>query len=601
MDRSHLARRASSASSGAEEARRKRGGGAVGPTNGAQRFSLRDVLGSDEATMRVAEYLGRVTLEWAPALALARLVPGLSIAGRRAPGPAGAMLLSVDTGLRRLALRRGKGWAHLFDALKVNTGLIKIDLKWCDLEPDDVERLAVALEGNRHLRELELEAADARGVGGPALARLVASNPTLRRLDLFQAKLDGPGGCALGEALAVNTGLRFLVLEGTRLTQAGGFAMAKALLVNRTLRTIRVGSNSVGRAGLPLCRALLTNSTLTRVSLPRGLLKHCGVVLADVVLSNVSLEELEVSDTKFRVRETVNLCDDDSGEDSDDASAKEGGDESSWSHLLAALAKNRALHTLRFPGSSLTEKDGLALARSLAQRPGFLVRLDVSWIPLGDTASAALVAACLKPGSTLRNLDMRRNRMGFKAGLEFARALTTNKSLASLNIAENTMGGVFFVDGGGYRHGESSWELIFAALHQNKGLLSLCLEQCGLSSLDIGALAAAIKANRHLLSLSLYSHENNRHPYANDVGDEGGVKLASAVKTNTALRVLSLAANDLGPAAGLAFADALRSNGILDVLDLANNNEMGAEADAALESAAAQHDTRLAMTYTCLQ
>ena len=57
----------------------------------------------------------------------------------------------------------------------------------------------------------------------------------------------------------------------------------------------------------------------------------------------------------------------------------------------------------------------------------------------------------------------------------------------------------------------------------------------------------------------------------NHLGEEAGLALAEALKSNSSLASLNLNSNQLGEKAGLAVAEALKSNSTLTNLDLFNN------------------------------
>lgn len=115
-----------------------------------------------------------------------------------------------------------------------------------------------------------------------------------------------------------------------------------------------------------------------------------------------------------------------------------------------------------------------------------------------------------------------------------------------------------------------------------------------LSSDDIEKLAGALKVNRTLKKLSIFSYGSDvddmavtwladaiksnqqikleRLDLTLKVSDKGAKQLAQALQTNTSLTHLSLATNKISDEGGVELAKALESNSTLEVLWLPGNN-----------------------------
>jgi len=113
----------------------------------------------------------------------------------------------------------------------------------------------------------------------------------------------------------------------------------------------------------------------------------------------------------------------------------------------------------------------------------------------------------------------------------------------------------------------------------NTSLTWLDMAQNELGRIGGTAFAAALRANRALLSLCICR---------NELGPVGGAALADALAVNTALTSLDLSENDLGPAAATSLGRALTSNLALVSLNLASNG-LGAEGATALAAGLARH------------
>lgn len=522
--------------------------------------SLRELVGSDEAMSIVLAFLGAVNCAvgekkderpLADSLALGLVLPGVCVASCAVVGPVEAALLGADTTLGGLRLHRSSTWPCLFAALKVNTGLRKLRLDECGLEPGDVALLLEALAANASLVEVDLCGNALGEAGGRALATVLEPNTTLRVLKLGCALLGDVGGREVAAALATNTGLWELVLAQNHLGEGSGHAIAAALTTNTTLRKLSLSWNSElgDGAWVSLFEAVVCNNNLQELLLVgAGMGRASGVALANVVSMNSTLQVLDLSKNSL-------------------GRAEDGSGSSSWPQLLAALTSNVGLHTLRLTTCGLAQNDGQVLARALGQRSsGTLRELSLGDNPnLGDSACSAIIAASLKPDSVLRDLNMAATGMGRAAGRSLTRCLRANCTLAVLELSSNTLGG-------SDRGGVSGWPEVFAALAVNTGLQTLRLSCCGLNKRDVKALAAALRANRVLRELGLW---------ANRLGDDAARVLAPALVTNRALRKLGLGFNQLGDDTAFAFATLLETNTALRELSFSDGG-IGASAKRAL-------------------
>lgn len=482
--------------------------------------SVRDLVASDEVLALVLAWLGPVTNTpgVAGALAWSRLLPGVELLTGIKVTRAGAKLLEADVSLRTMKMERGSSWAHVFGALKVNRGIrvLQLDVREVGLRgakrraaAQNVKLLAKALAVNVTLEDLDLRD-DHLGGGWRALSAVLATNATLRVLRLNNNSFDLVGGRAIGAALATNTGLRELHMSNTSwdAESAGSApAIAAALTSNATLRKLNLSGTSVLRygAGSTFFQAVADNQTLQELSVANAdLCSTSGAALADMVRRNSTLQVLDLS---------VNWLG--HYEHSSDSRVRP--------QVLEALKDNVGLHTLRLAECQLTPGDGQVLAKALDERPsGVLLELNVGWNSLGDDDCGAIVAASLKPGSALRELNLSATGMRAATISELAGVLRANHSLEVLVLSYN---------GDVVVGAEDRWPKLFAALAVNSGLRTLCLDYCELKADDIKALAAALGANRVLRELVLRG---------NNLCNACINTLAKGLAANTALRKLDL-------------------------------------------------------------
>lgn len=412
--------------------------------------SLREFVGSDEIWALVLAFLGPVGEDrevmdgrtLAEALALARVVPGVSVASLFRVGPLGAKLLETGApcfgGLR---LVQGSSWAHVMAALKVNSGLRTLDLSYCKLAPQDVALLAEALAANVSLEELNLSHNRLGEAGGRGLAVLLGANTTLRVLGLeytFPESDNGDSGVAVVPALANNTGVRVLSLCRNHLGKVGVRGVAAILRSNTTLRELDLSHDySDSRNGLSqeVFAALEGNIGLHTLSLRDCNLRAAhGKMLAHALRNRRSgvLRKLD-------------------------------------------LGGNKSLHG----GHTNHGLDGCsAIIVASLQTGSALCNLS-----LGDTgmglAAAHLLAQYLRLNHTLEVLDLSEKGPGEDAYYR------------NRNRAGRVAGG------------ESIWLRVIEALATNTGLRSLKLFNCGLKMRDAEALAASFQTNHVLRNVDL--------------------------------------------------------------------------------------------------
>lgn len=199
--------------------------------------------------------------------------------------------------------------------------------------------------------------------------------------------------------------------------------------------------------------------------------------------------------------------------------------------LAASLAVNRSVRTLELGRNNIGDEGLKALASSLAHNRRLRV-LDISGNNIGDEGLEAL-ANSLSSNLKLRELRLRSNNIGDSGLLAFATSLAQNKSLRRLSISENTA------------ITEIGLTAMSRALHSRKCKLEeLCLDNIGDNEGKI--LASALPINKSLLSLSLSAVEGGV-----SIGDDGLKALAEGLSRNSTLRALDLSGNRAITSTGL--------------------------------------------------
>ena len=272
----------------------------------------------------------------------------------------------------------------------------------------DAAVLAVALETNTTLTNLNLAHNNLGFAGAESLATALQTNTTLTNLDLSWNNLGPAGAELLATALKTNTTLTNLNLSRNKLGPAGAESLAKALKTNTTLTNLDLSGNTLGPASAEsLVKALKISSTLANVNLSdNNLGPTVAESLATALKTNTTLTNLNLS---------VN-------------NLGPAGAES----LVTALKTNTTLTNLDLSGNNL----GFASAESLAtalKTNTTLTNLNVSWNNLGPAGAESLVTG-LETNKTLTNLNLSRNKLGPSGAESLAKALKTSTTLTKLDL-----------------------------------------------------------------------------------------------------------------------------------------------------------------------
>ncbi len=199
--------------------------------------------------------------------------------------------------------------------------------------------------------------------------------------------------------------------------------------------------------------------------------------------------------------------------------------------LAASLAINRSVKTLELGRNNIGDEGLKILASSLAHNRRLRV-LDISGNNIGDEGLEAL-AKSLSNNLKLRELCLRSNNIGDSGLLALAASLGENRSLRKLSISENTA------------ITEIGLTAVSRALHSRKCKLEdLCLNNIGDNGGNI--LASALSINKSLVSLSLSAFGGGV-----SISDDGLKALAAGLSRNSTLRSLYLPGNRAITSTGL--------------------------------------------------
>lgn len=158
--------------------------------------------------------------------------------------------------------------------------LQELSLSHADIDDNECEVLARALEVNRTVKKLDLshnmigatrEMLAASALGLPhdtSKAHYVIQSANATR---SKGQRDLCGGIALGRALRLNRTLESLDLSWNQLGRISGIELGDSLKTNASLTNFIASYNSIGDAGAQLLgQALRSNNTLIRLDVSRN-------------------------------------------------------------------------------------------------------------------------------------------------------------------------------------------------------------------------------------------------------------------------------------------------------------------------------------------
>ena len=234
-----------------------------------------------------------------------------------------------------------------------------------------------------------------------------------------------------------------------------------------------------------------------------------------------------------------------------------------------------------------------------------LTELDLSDNVI-DVEGASVIASCIGgKNECLQVLNLEGNKyLGIEGNVKVAMSLKSNVCLTDLKIDWALLPFTITVKVLSFNHNayqptelrfrksglkDDEVKLLCAAMKNNKSVKVLNLEENSISDVGAFALSAMLMSNENLESLNLYFNEignlgcsafgealkangsrlKRLNMNMNNIGDDGLMKLASGLKSNTSLMELNLSGNNIKHNGALALARALEDeNTTLETLTL---------------------------------
>ncbi|XP_059817785.1 ribonuclease inhibitor-like isoform X2 [Hypanus sabinus] len=364
----------------------------------------------------------------------------------------------------------------------------------------EFEHFISALSTNRSLREVELDLSENKlGDWGVKLLSEALRNPEckIQKLGLRSVGLTAAGVVDLASALSTNCSLTELDLTNNELGDSGVKLVTKALR-NPECKIRRLGLRSVGltaAGGVDLTSALSTNCSLTELDLAKDKLGDSGVKLVSEALRNpgCKIQKLcldSVSLTAAGVVDLVSALSTNRSLTELDLANNELGD--SGVKLVFEALRNPGckIQKLGLRSVGLTAVGVLNLTSALSTNRS-LTELDLGGNKLRDSGMKLVFEALRNPECKIQKLSLRSVGLTAPGVVYLASALSTNRSLTELDLAENELG-------------DSGVKLVSEAL-RNPGckIQTLGLRWTGLTDSGIEDLVFALTTKHSLRELEL--------------------------------------------------------------------------------------------------
>ena len=213
----------------------------------------------------------------------------------------------------------------------------------------------------------------------------------------------------------------------------------------------------------------------------------------------------------------------------------------------------------------------------LAQMFGSLLQIrscKVHFLPHGLGAPAAEAIKC---NSTITELDLSKNKLGFGDCAALAEAFRRNSTIIKLDFSRNIFGAAGFTTlTEAIKHNSTITQLnlssnvfdavcctaVAEAIKHNSTITQLDLSSDTIDAPGCAALAEALKHNQSITQLDLSS---------NFFGSVGCVALAEALKLNQTITQLDLSRNTIGAAGCTVLVEGIKHNSTITQLDLSRN------------------------------
>jgi len=463
--------------------------------------------------------------------------------------------------------------------------LVEMVLYDCTVGKCSGKYLRQAIVNHNSLERMELGVGNSLGVEGMRhVAEGIKNSQSLRFLNFFWTKIQGEAPKYLADAIAANTSLRHVNVSNAWLSTDGVVSLALGFRKSTTVKHVQIGRNKFDQAGAEAWALTIKENTM--------------IDQLDLSSTQLKTERLAVIIEALKINSVIwdlNL----SGNEFGDAGIKS---------LAAGLKDSKVLRRILLAGTQITEAGAgdLAILLSIVS----LEEVNLKDLDLGQ--GITLVANAIGRSSSIRDVNLARNKLGDHGIEAVCEAIRECKTLAELNLSENGAGtkaaeslAEAVPQSKSIRHLDLSWnqfseealalehlgkmiagsatlqhldlsgnrmkvkdtgmmQKFSEGLKESKSLEQLRLKRMYFEDEELKGLAAGIAANRSLRFLDLTS---------TTVGKDDGMKhLCAALEENSTLETVLLTNNWIRDGSVKFFVEALKKSPALTYLDLEGNH-----------------------------
>ncbi|XP_071335276.1 leucine-rich repeat-containing protein 74A-like isoform X2 [Trachinotus anak] len=191
-------------------------------------------------------------------------------------GPLGAKALAIalqnNNCITNLELEdcllKVEGTRYLMEMLQTNITIQSLNLSTNQLHLEGAEIICKMLSDNYYIKSIKLAGNDFDDSAAKYFVDALKVDYVIKELDLSHNKFCDTGGEHLGQMLATNVGIEVLNLSWNYIRMKGAVVLAAGLKVNSTLKELHLAGNGFCHIGAePLGQALKQNSTLELLDL----------------------------------------------------------------------------------------------------------------------------------------------------------------------------------------------------------------------------------------------------------------------------------------------------------------------------------------------
>ena len=420
------------------------------------------------------------------------------------------------------------------EKLRLFTGTRVLDLSECGITDAMVEKIAAGLTENSSLKQLDLSGNEITSVGAAHIIRSLEHNTSLDKLLLSRNSQLAMGdselfGSRLQQMLAKNKSLSVLDLSDCGVTDAVAQHIARGLAENKTLQALSIDSVHLTHEGITCIYQSLKQTEAVKI------LKRYGINLK--ILYNPFCLVISI---KHGTSAALNVF----------KSLKQD-----------TTVEGLVIHTHgRTRDNGDDEVLGCALKRMLTVNQTLRI-LNLQYC-LNDVIAGHIATGLAKSG-TVKQLNLKSNRITSVGAVNIFKSLEHNTSLEELELSSN----LFFS-----RQSDDSEALgcaVEGMLTINQTLRILNLQNCDLNDVIAGHIANGLARNSSVEKLNLKSSKM--------LTSTGAAHIFKSLEHNTSLEELELSSNsffsrqsDDSEALGCAVEGMLTINQTLRILNLQN-------------------------------